>query len=105
MFYRIGVEDNIRVPPSLFNLNLREAVTKGIKKKYEGHISKDVGIVIGVSDIKSIGEGIIIPGDGAPYYNLSFELLSFRPELQEVVLGKIKDIADFGAFITLGPIE
>ena len=25
--------------------------------------------------------------------------------MQEVVLGKIKDIADFGAFINLGPIE
>jgi DNA-directed RNA polymerase subunit E' len=25
--------------------------------------------------------------------------------MQEVVLGKIKDIADFGAFIQLGPIE
>ena len=25
--------------------------------------------------------------------------------MQEVVLGKIKDIADFGAFISIGPIE
>ncbi|MDP7476533.1 MAG: S1 RNA-binding domain-containing protein, partial [Candidatus Woesearchaeota archaeon] len=34
-----------------------------------------------------------------------FEILAFKPELQEVVLGKIRDIVDFGAFITLGPID
>jgi DNA-directed RNA polymerase subunit E' len=32
-------------------------------------------------------------------------LLTFKPELHEVVVGKIKDIADFGAFINIGPIE
>jgi DNA-directed RNA polymerase subunit E' len=48
---------------------------------------------------------VIIPGDGASYYKTKFELIVFKPELQEVVLGKIKDIAEFGAFIGLGPIE
>jgi DNA-directed RNA polymerase subunit E'/Rpb7 len=57
------------------------------------------------SKVNEIGEGVIIPGDGAPYYDTTFELLTFKPELQEVVLGKIRDIADFGAFISLGPIE
>ncbi|MEK6828278.1 MAG: DNA-directed RNA polymerase, partial [Nanoarchaeota archaeon] len=46
-----------------------------------------------------------IPGDGAAYYDVSFELLTFKPEMQEVVLGKIKDIAEFGAFINIGPID
>ena len=61
--------------------------------------------MIDVSNVNKIAEGIIIPGDGASYFETQFELLTFRPELQEVVLGKIKDIADFGAFINLGPIE
>jgi len=105
MFYKAEIEDHIRVPPDLFNLEVQEAVIKRIKKKYEGFISKDLGIVIDVTNVKSIGEGIIIPGDGASYYDTTFELLTFKPEMQEVVLGKIKDIADFGAFINLGPIE
>ena len=105
MFYKIEIQDHIRVPPSLFGLQLKEAVIKGIKKKYEGHISKNIGIVIDIANTKTIGEGVIIPGDGAPYYDVVFELLSFKPEMQEVVLGRIKDIADFGAFISLGPIE
>ena len=105
MFYKTKLKDHIRVPPDLFNLPLAEAIIKRVKRKYEGHISKDLGIVIDISEVGSVGEGVIIPGDGASYYNVEFELLTFKPELQEVVVGKIKDIADFGAFITLGPIE
>lgn len=105
MFYKVELKDHIRVPPNLFNLPLEEAVIKRIKAKYSGFISKDLGIVVDVSRMKDIGEGILIPGDGASYYDVAFELLTFKPEMQEVVLGKIKDIAEFGAFINIGPID
>ncbi len=105
MFYRTEVKDHVRVPPELFNLSREEAVIKRIKKDYEGYISKDLGIVIDVDKINNINEGQVIPGDGAAYYETVFELLTFKPDLQEVMLGRIKDVADFGAFISLGPIE
>ena len=50
-------------------------------------------------------DGIIIPGDGAAYYGTTFKLLVYRPELQEVVLGRVTDITDFGAFIDIGAID
>jgi DNA-directed RNA polymerase subunit E' len=93
------------VPPDLFGLPREEAIIKRIKKDYEGYISKDLGIVIDVDKINNISQGVVIAGDGAAYHETTFELLTFKPEMQEVVLGKIKDIADFGAFISLGPIE
>lgn len=105
MFYKTEVQDHIRVPPDLFNLPKEEAIIKRIKKDYEGYISKDMGIVIDVAGVKTIGEGVVIAGDGASYYDTTFELLIYKPEMQEVGLGRIKDIADFGAFISLGPIE
>lgn len=105
MFYKIKVHDHIRVPPALFSKSVKEAVIEMVKNKYEGFISKDLGVVIDVSDVSEIGEGVIIPGDGAPYYETQFELLCFKPELQEVVFGTIKDIAEFGAFTNLGPID
>ncbi|MBW2996418.1 DNA-directed RNA polymerase [Candidatus Woesearchaeota archaeon] len=105
MFYKSKIKDHIRVPPSLFNLTKEDAVLKQVKAEYEGFISKDLGMVIDVSQVDDIREGIIIPGDGASYYETEFELLTFKPELQEVVTGAIKDIADFGAFFTLGPTE
>ena len=105
MFYELEVKGHIRVPPSSFSEDTKDAVLKRLNEKFDGYISKDLGIVIGVSKVISIGDGIIIPGDGAAYYDTTFRILSFKPELQEVVLGKITDITDFGAFIDIGPID
>ncbi len=105
MFYRVHVRDHVRVPPNLFSLPKDEGILAMVKKTYEGYISKDLGIVLGVSSLKEAREGIIIPGDGSAYYDCDFELLAFRPELQELVYGRIKDIADFGAFINIGLVD
>ena len=105
MFYKVLVKDNIRVPPASFGKPLTDAIIEEVKRKFTGYINKDLGIVIDVTDVKKVGEGTIIPGDGAGYYESEFELIIFEPQAQEVVPGKIKDIADFGAFINLGPID
>jgi len=105
MFYRVLIKDHIRVAPKYFGLDLNMALFKSVKLKYDGMIDQDIGIVVDVCNIKDVGEGVIIPGDGAGYYDTSFELITFKPELQEVVQGKIKDIADFGAFLSMGPID
>ncbi|PIN76304.1 DNA-directed RNA polymerase [Candidatus Woesearchaeota archaeon CG10_big_fil_rev_8_21_14_0_10_37_12] len=105
MFYKIEVQDHVRVAPRLFGNNVQDAVIKAVKQKYDGIIDPNLGVVIDVATVKNVGEGVIIPGDGASYYDTIFELLTFQPEIQELLPGKIKDIADFGAFITLGPID
>jgi DNA-directed RNA polymerase subunit E' len=105
MFYKVKIKDHIRVSPDKFGMDLKQAVITEIKSKYSGFISKDLGLVIDVSGVDSIGEGIIIPGDGASYYQTTFSLITFEPEMQEVVKGKIKDIADFGVFFSMGPID
>lgn len=105
MFYKIQVEDHIRVAPKYFGLDLNDALLKSIKLKYDGMIDTELGVIVDVVNVVNVGEGAVIFGDGASYYTTTFELLSFKPEQQEVITGKIKDIADFGAFITLGPID
>jgi len=105
MFYKTKVKDHIRVAPKFFDLSREDAIKECVRKKYEGYITPELGIVIDLFEVNEIGEGVIIPGDGASYYETKFELFIFKPEMQEVVLGKIKDVADFGAFMTIGPIE
>ena len=105
MFYRVQVEDRVRVPPTLFNIPREQALLKMIERQFEGYISKDLGVVIGVSGLVNVYEGVIIPGDGAAFYRCEFELLALKPELQEMVLGKVRDIADFGAFMSIGAID
>lgn len=105
MFYKLKVQDHIRVPPDQFDKPLEEAIFGQIRKKYDGYISKAIGVVLDVVSVDEVGEGVIIPGDGASYYNTIFSILVFRPELQETMYGVVKDIADFGAFMTIGPID
>ena len=94
MFYKTLIKDHILVPPRQFGKPIKEAILEQIKEMYDGYISKDIGIVIDVSSIKSISDGRIVPGSGAAFYETEFHLLAFRPELQEVTMGKIKDMAD-----------
>ncbi len=105
MFYKVKVKDYIRVPPSMFNLSTKEAVLKNVRSSYEDYISKEFGFVVGVLDVGEVKEGVIVPGDGAGYYETEFELLTFNPELNELVFGKIRDITDFGAFMDIGSVE
>ncbi len=105
MFYEIEVKGHVRVPPSLFKEDIKEAIIRELNKKYEGTITKQLGVIMGITEIVKIGEGIIIPGDGAAYYDTLFKVLTFRPELQEVVEGKVIEISDFGAFVNIGPLD
>lgn len=105
MFYVVEIEDYIRVIPEYFAMPVKEAVAKQLQQIYTNYISKDFGIVVDVLDVSDVSEGIIIPCDGAAYYKSDFKLLVFKPELQELVFGKIKEIANFGAFMDIGCTE
>jgi DNA-directed RNA polymerase subunit E' len=105
MFYLTEVEDYVRVDPTLFGLPTREAVEEQLAETYKEHYDKDLGKVISVVNVTEIGEGVIIPGDGAAYYKSTFTLLVWKPELQELISGKIAEITSFGAFIDMGSMR
>ena len=105
MFYEITAKSHVRVPPALLKQQTNQAVLQRLNETFEGYISNDVGFVIYVTEILKIGEGIIIAGDGAPYFETEFKMITFLPEMQEVCLGKISDITNFGAFMNIGPVD
>ena len=81
------------------------AIVQVLENQFEGFISKELGAVITISKLGEVDEGVLIPGDGAIFYKCKFEVITLRPVLQEVVLGTIRDIADFGAFLNIGAID
>lgn len=102
MFYVTEVEDYVRVEPKLFGLPTAEAVNQQLKETYSDYYDKEMGKVVVVIEIVEVGEGVIIPGDGAAYYRSRFKILAWKPELQELVFGIVSEITNFGAFINLG---
>jgi DNA-directed RNA polymerase subunit E' len=105
MFYITEVEDYIRVEPKLFGLPTLEAVDQQLKETYTGCYNKELGKIIMVLEVIDVGEGVIIPGDGAAYYRSRFKLLTWEPELQELIYGSIEEITSFGAFINMGAMQ
>ncbi len=105
MFYEVEVKSHIRVPPVLFKMDTNKAILERLKTQFENFVSPEIGILIGVTSLINVGEGIIIPGDGAPYYDTTFKMIVFKPEMQELVSGRITEITDFGCFMNIGPID
>lgn len=105
MFKLIALEDTIRIPPEKFGEPIEEVGYEQLRIKYEGMVDEELGYVIAVTDIQVNPVGKIIPGDGATYHKALFSLLTFLPKIQEIVEGEVVEIADFGAFIRVGPID
>lgn len=105
MFYEVLVTDHVRVEPNKFGMNTDEAVRAQLEESYSGFQDKDIGTVVAVLEVLDVKEGIIIPGDGAAYYESTFKLIIFKPELQELIYGTIEEITNFGAFISVGPVR
>jgi len=105
MFYEITARTHVRVPPALLENDTEQSVLKRLNETFEGYISSDVGFIVLVTEVMNVGDGTIIPGDGAPYYDTEFKMITYLPEMQEIVLGKISDITNFGAFLNMGVVD
>ena len=105
MFNLITIEDMVRIPPEKFNYVLEVVTLEELKAKYEGIVSKDLGFIVAVIDMKVSSVGKIIPGDGATYHTVSFTLLSYYPVVREIIEGEVVEVEDFGAFVRVGPID
>src|SRR4030042_2571566 len=105
MFKLITLQDTIRIPPETFGNPLEAVGREQVKTKYEGIVDEELGYVIAVTRVEVSPIGKIIPGDGATYHKVTFSLLTFFPVLQEIVEGDVGEIADFGAFLRIGPVD
>ena len=105
MFKLVTLEDTIRIPPEKFGESIEVVGHEQLGMKYEGMIDEELGYVVAVTDIKVNPVGKIIPGDGATYHKAEFSILTFLPKVQEIVEGEVVEIADFGAFVRVGPID
>jgi DNA-directed RNA polymerase subunit E' len=105
MFKIVTLKDTIRIPPEAFGEPIQTVGREQLRMKYVGMVDSELGYVVAVTDIEVNPVGRIVPGDGATYHRVAFSLLTFYPEVQEVVEGEVVEIADFGAFVRVGPID
>lgn len=105
MYSVVKVREKVRVPPKLLGGKLEESIIGIVQEGYEGLVDDDIGLVIAVSNAENIGEGKVVLGDGAAYYEADIEMLVYKPLMHEVVKGNITEVTEFGAFVRISPIE
>lgn len=99
------VEGMVKVPPSKFATDLKKTVYNALVSELEGKTDANFGVILAVIDVDNIGEGKVMPGDGSIYYNATYKILTFKPELHEIVEGEVVDTVEFGAFVRIGPLD
>ena len=105
MYNLIKLNDTVRVSPERFGEDLNEAINDIVQKTFEGTIRKKHGLIVAIDNINTLGDGIIIHGDGGMYQKIEFEALTFNPVLQELTDALICEIVEFGAFCHIGPLD
>ena len=105
MYYVHTLQDTFKMAPEFFDREIEDVATMVLKRKYEGTIDKKLGVVVSVFNIRDISDGAILPGDLATHHQVEFDMLTYMPYVDEVVAGEVTELAEFGAFVRIGPIE
>ena len=105
MYRIVNIKTKVKVPPTKFGLNLEKAVKETLGENYEGKFDYRYGMGLAVTKINEIGEGKILPEDPSIHYPVTFEILTYKPEQHEIVIGDVIDNTEFGAFVRIGPLD
>ncbi len=105
MFYKIKLKDYVDLSPDLFNGDLSESLKEQLIRNYQDKTTEDLGLVISILEVNSIGSGFKLPGDSARHYIVEFTVITYKPEIHEVIEGEISSITNFGVFVNMGIID
>lgn len=105
MYKLATISDKVKVAPSKFVLPKEQAIKASLEEKWEGVIDRQIGVVLAITKVDAIGEGSILPGNGAIHYTVDFEALVYTPEHHELVKGYVIDVTEFGVFMRIGPLD
>ncbi len=105
MYKLLHMNDVVRIPPEKFNMPLEQVAAEVLRATHEGNVTREDGAKLAVFDVQVSNVGKILPGDGGIYHKTSFALLTYKPEVQEVVEGEVVEVTDFGVFVRIGPMD
>lgn len=105
MFYKIKVKDYVDLSPELFNGDLPESIKEQLTRNYNDLTTEDLGLVVSIIGVDKIGEGFKLPESASRYYVVEFTVLTYKPELHEIVEGEVSSVTNFGVFVNLGIID
>lgn len=105
MYMLTESEKVIRIPPANLKDNIDDVINNLTWETYEGRLGDDKAFSVLIMNIRAVGNGRIVHGDGAVYQTVKFDQIIFIPKENEIVEGVIVEVLKFGAFVRFGPID
>lgn len=105
MYKRVRLVDTVRVPPERLDEVSEDLILELLQDKLEGRCDEQMGWIVAATEVHEVGEGKILYNEGGVFYEAEFDAIVFEPMMQEVLDGSVAEIVNFGAFVTIGPIE
>lgn len=105
MFYKTKLKDYVDLSPDLFEGDLNESIKEQIIRDYSDKTTEEFGLVVSVISVDKIGQGFKLPEDSSRHYVVEFTLLTYKPQLHEVIEGEVTSVTNFGVFISLGIVD
>ncbi len=105
LYYIHTIEDTISIAPDNFGQDVNKTALESLRKKYERTLDRELGIIVAVFNVRDVSDGMIMPGDPSTHHDAKCDILTFNLEIDEIVAGEVSELADFGCFVRLGPID
>ncbi|KAI9225995.1 MAG: DNA-directed RNA polymerase III subunit RPC8 isoform a [Piptocephalis tieghemiana] len=101
MFVLSLLSDRVRVAPQHFTKPTADAVKDELNQKFSNRVVQQVGLCICLFDIVKMSEGFIYHSDGCSYIEVQFRMVVFRPFVDEVLIGKIRQSHSDGIHVSI----
>lgn len=105
MFYKVKLKDYVNLSPDLFEGDLDGSIKEQLVRNYNTKTTEELGLVVSVVSVDKIGEGFKLPEDPARHYVVEFTLITYKPEIHEVLEGEVSSVTNFGVFVNMGIID
>lgn len=105
MYGIVHRKDVIRIPPEKLTGDIQQVCEDIAHQTFECRIEGKNSYVLLVMNVKPIGFGKVVHGDGAVYQHAEYDAVIFEVGMDEIVSGNVVGIIKFGAFVRCGPLD
>lgn len=88
----------------MFGKPLKKSAEIILRERHSSRIDPQLGFVISIDNIVMEGKGLVSM-TGETIHKVEFDAITFLPKLHEITSGEIIEIADYGAFVRIGPTD
>ena len=105
MFFEVELHDTIRLKPTYLSAGTKTTIEKQLKSNSEGQFKQGCGIILRVTQISKIGDGMVSCRTGCASYDITYKAIVFRPCNGQVVDAKISNITSQGIWANAGLLD